>query len=193
MSTANILTIVALLLNAVALTVIGYQTWLTRKSLRETRRSVELSTRTMQVEMLPNANWVIRVRVELEMWKKDLEDVIKHSKAASKRGDADQMKALADAGLSTPDGLVSKVGAEHAPSWLSTIWIAGAQYYFDAKAPQTSLWSKGVPCFDYVPNLATRCEDSIRGLQQLLDLIDDVVPKVYLNCPARVNDEKFLD
>ena len=195
MSTTDVATIAALVLNAVALGVVAYQTWLTRKSLRTTNRSLELSIKTMQVEMLPNANWVIRVRVDLERWIADLQKVVEECKAASKKRDADRIKAIADGGLRSPRGLVSGFGTKQAPSWLTTIWLAGAQYYYDAKAPQTSLWkaSTDTPWFDFVPDFIIRCEDSRRGLQQLLRLIDDVVPEVYLNSPASVNGDKFLD
>lgn len=195
MTGAEITTIVALALNVIALVVVAYQTWLTRKSLRAANRSIDLSIKTMHVEMLPNANWVIQVQVELERWRDDLKRVIVDSKEAVVNHDASQMMDLARTGLKTPSGLVSRFGAKHAPSWLSTIWISGAQYYYDAKAPQISLWNKrdNMPWFEFVPDLVDRCQDSIRGLQGLLDLINDVVPSVYLNCPASVKDESFLD
>ncbi len=195
MSPTEVATIAALVLNAVALGLVAYQTWLTGKSLRTTNRSLELSIKTMQVEMLPNANWVIHVRVALESWIADLQKVVEDYKVASKKRDADRIKAIAGGGLNSPRGLVSSFGTKHAPSWLTTIWLAGAQYYYDAKAPQTSLWgaSTDTPSFDFVPDFILRCEDSLRGLQQLLRLIDDVVPEVYLICPASVNNDKFLD
>lgn len=195
MSTTEVATIAALVLNAFALGVVAYQTWLTGKSLRMTNRSLELSIKTMQVEMLPNANWVINVRVDLERWIADLLKVIEDCRAVSKRRDADRMKAIARAGLDSPHGLVSSFGTKHAPSWLTTIWFAGAQYYYNAKAPQTSLWSASTDAswFDFVPGFIVRCEDSLRGLQHLLRLIDDVVPEVYLNSPASIKDDKFLD
>lgn len=195
MNATEVATIGALVLNAGALGVVAYQTWLTGKSLRSTNRSVKLSIKTIQVEMLPSANWVINVRVDLGRWIADLQDVIQKCKAASKKRDADLMKALALAGLGSPHGLVSRYGSEHAPSWLSTIWLAGAQYYYDAKAPQMGLWSatKDAPHFNFVSDFVCRCKDSVRGLQQLLDLIDDVVPDVYLNSPASINDDRFLD
>ena len=191
----EIFTISALILNASALVGVVYQTWLTRKSLRAAKRSIDLSIKTMQVEMLPNANGVIQVQVKLEQWKNDLETLIKDSKVAAKNRDGSRMEDLACAGLNTPDGLVRRFGAEHPPNWLYTIWVAGAQYYYDAKAPQTGLWNKheNVPRYYFVPDLVKRCQDSIKGLQGLLDIIDDVVPGVYLNCPASVNDESFFD
>lgn len=195
MNTTELVTIVALGLNAAALWVLVYQTRLTGKSLRATERSMKLSIKTMQVEMLPSAGWAIKVRADLEMWIADLQDAIQKCKAASGKHDVDLMKALARSGLGSPHGLVSRYGSEHAPRWLSTIWLAVAQYYYDAKAPQTDLWNatKDAPLFNFVSDFVRRCEDSVRGLQQLLGLIDDVVPDVYLNCPASVNDDRFLD
>ncbi len=130
MNATEFATIVALVLNAGALAVVAYQTWLTGQSLRATNRSLQLSIKTMQVEMLPNANWVIAVRVNLERWIADLQKIVATSHAALERRDRDLMKELAGGGLRSPKGLVRKYDAEHMPDWLSTIWFAGAQCWF---------------------------------------------------------------
>ena len=79
MNLVEIATIVALPVSAIALFVVSYQTYVTRKALDLTRdsldaakksmdattRSTELAIRTMQIEMLPSANWVIQAQVAL--------------------------------------------------------------------------------------------------------------------------------
>lgn len=195
MSATEIATIVALLLNAGALGVVAYQTSLTRKSLIATDRAVGLSVKTIQVEMLPNANWVITVRVSLEGWRADLQETAAACRDALEGRDSAQVKALAGRGLMSPRGLVKRYSAEHMPSWLSTIWLAAAQYYYNAKSAQPYLWraDEDGPDFRIVPDFVTRCEHSIRGLDGLLELIGDVVPDVYSESPASLNDDRFYD
>jgi len=216
MDLVEITTVAALPVSVIALVVVSYQTYVTRKALDLTReslaltrdsldaaktsmdattRSTDLAIRTMQIEMLPSANWVIQVQVALERWSRDLESVIETASAAERQRDSERLHALARAGLRTPKGLVRRFAAEHTPGWLSTIWLTGAQYYYDAKAPQTGLWKEAdnEPWFEFVPDFIVRCKDSLNGIQQLLQMIDDVVPAAYLHSPAGLSDERFLD
>jgi hypothetical protein len=202
-------TIAALAVNLVTLLVVGYQTYLTRKaveatneslalakgSMQATKESTQLAIRTIQIEMLPKAGWVISVQVELKGWLEDLKKTASTSQLALERRDDEAMRVLARHGLETPAGLVRRSSIERMPDWLSTILFAGAQYYYDAKAPQTGLWHKrdDSAWYDFVPDFVRRCEDSISGLHQLLGMIDDIVPEAYLHSPARLNDDRFMD
>jgi hypothetical protein len=191
---AGLATLLALFLNAAALGVVAYQARLTRESVQHARLATELQTRTIQVGMLPNVHWLINVQVELEMWKKDLDMVAAEVTAAAANDDASELQRISRGGLRTPSGLVSRFGFEHAPEWVSTIWLAGAQYFYHAKGGQHVLWSeeKGAR-FDVVPDFARECRFSSSGIAQLLELFDGVVPWAYLNSPARINDDLFLD
>lgn len=203
-------------MSVIALVVATYQTLMTRraldltkeslaltresldaaiKSMDATTKATELSIRTMQIEMLPSANWVIQVQVALDRWSGDLTSVIAAASAAARIHDAESLHTLALAGLRSPKGLMNRFDVEHTPAWLSTIWLAGAQYYYDAKAPQTALWKEkgNEPWFDFVPELIDRCNESIRGIQNLVKMIEDVVPPAYLNAPASVNDDRFFE
>jgi hypothetical protein len=73
--------------------------------------------------------------------------------------------------------------------------ISGAQYYYDAKAPQLYLWdsTNDLPKYDFVSPFLERCQVSLNGLKKLSTFIDDTVPEVYLNCPASLNDRDFFD
>ncbi len=216
MSIVEIATVTALPVSAITLTIVIYQAYLTRKALDLTQKSLdlthasldaarksmdaatrsnELAIRTMQIKMLPSANWVIQVRVALEQWSADLESVIETALVAQRQHDEKMIHDLATAGLRTPKGFIRRFDAEHTPEWLSTIWFTGTQYFYDAKAPQTSLWNEteNKPWFEFVPDFITRCKESINGIKQLLKMIDDVVPAAYLGSPASLSDERFLD
>lgn len=187
-------TLVALVLNFFALLYTAYQIKQNRKALVIGNKSLELSTRTMQIEMLPNIHWVFSVQVKLDRWIKDLNEVVAKCKQAEKNQDIQPLIQLSKNGLESPKGLVSSNLYENAPKWLSTILITGAQYYYDAKAAQVYLCgSENSPQFNYIPALIERCNDSLGGLRTLLSYIDDVIPAVLLKSPASITDEEFLD
>ena len=191
---ANTLTMIGLVVAIVALGVVTYQTYLTRKSVTAALSSIELSMKTMQIEMLPKAGWAIEVRVKLQMWIDDLKKVTELSKTALAKQDAILMKRVCNAGIRSPQGLVRKYLYEHVPNWLSIILITGAQYYYDAKANQRYLWreEENTPWYDFIPSFVERCEDSLRGLNELLTFLDNMIPDVYLNSPASLKDRDFL-
>ncbi len=216
MNLVEIATVAALPVSVIALVVVSYQTYVTRRALDLTRRSLgltresieatktsmdattrstELAIRTMQIEMLPSANWVIQVQVDLKEWSEDLDSVIELASAAEQDRNSESLHALARAGLRTPKGLIRRFDAEHTPGWLSTILFAGAQYYYNAKSAQAVLWEEveNKPRFEFVPDLILQCKESLTGLQQLRQMIDDVVPAAYLNSQASLNDERFLN
>jgi hypothetical protein len=195
MNLTDALTLFALFLTIIALVVVAYQMYLTRKSLKAAQSSIELSIKTMQIEMLPKAGWAIEVRVKLKGWINDLKKVVELSNSALETQNSSLMKRLSEGGMKSPKGLVRKSVYEHAPNWLSIILISGAQYYYDAKAPQLYLWdsTNDLPKYDFVSSFLERCEDSLNGLNKLLTFIDDTVPEVYLNCPASLNDRDFFD
>lgn len=184
----------ALLLSAAALIFAGYQSYLNRAALVDTRRSVELATRAMQIECLPDSGVVIFVQAALDKWIDDLSTVIEDCRKAARDKDAEQLRVLSEDGLKSPARLVNKYIYDNSPPWLKSIHTSAAQFYYDAKAPQVALWgmvSEG-PFFKYVPKQIERCEDSIRGLRQLSSYIKDIVPDPILNTPASIADREFI-
>lgn len=194
-SSFDIVAIGALVLNAVALLFAGYQTLLTRKSLTSTDRALELSLRATQVEVLPEAGWVIQVQVDFDRWIEDLEWAKRTSREAREALDSKKLKAVANRGLTSPKGLVRRYPYEQMPEWLGTIWMAGAQYYYDATAPQRELWNhrEDSPWFDFVDDMADRFDRSLWGIRELQQIIHDMVPSAYLEAPASLSDDRFLD
>jgi hypothetical protein len=195
MNLTDTLTLLTLALNLIMLGIIAYQTHLNRKALEAARSSIELSIKAAQIEMLPKAGWAIHVRVKLKIWIDDLTKDVEQTKKASEKQDSNLMKHLSDNGLKSPKGLVEKYSYEHAPNWLSLVLMSGAQYYYDAKIAQINLYdnNNGLPKFDFILPFIERCENSLKGLNDLLKIINDIVPEVYLNCPARLNNSEFLD
>ncbi|MHB8804615.1 MAG: hypothetical protein ACYC7C_05185 [Coriobacteriia bacterium] len=202
------ITVAALGLNVVALAFAGYQSLLGRKALESTEESLvlsrkalestevslALSRKAMHIQMLPHANWAIRVQVDLDRWIGDLESSMVDAITARRENDAALLRSVAKRALKSPAGLVSRFGYEHAPEWLSTVWVAGAQYYYDAAAAQGLVWDDrdDSPRFDSVHTMSIRWNDSLHGLRELRTMIDDMVPRSYLESPASVNDEDFL-
>ena len=70
----DIATLVALLINTIALIVIIYQTHIARQSLATTKKSIDEAKTQRQLEALPKLTWVIEVQVQLEHWEKDLKE-----------------------------------------------------------------------------------------------------------------------
>ncbi len=194
MSTTDILTLLAIILSAIAVGFAAYQAILNRKALVAARKSIEMSTRTRHIEMLPKAGFAIHVDMKLSNWISDLSKVIELSQQAMGNKDDELLKELAGKGLKSPDHLVDKFMYEKAPPWLSEIYISSAQFYYDAKAPQVALWgfSSEAGNYSYIPSFIERCEDSINHIRQFKSYLDDIVPRAYLETPASINDDKFI-
>lgn len=203
--TVSAMPAVSFLLSTISVIVVIYQTILTRSALKLTRdslaatkiamdasvRSNELSIRMLQIDMLPNANWILQTQADFELWIDDLKKTIKAAKIAEEQRDLQILNNIASQGLRSPNGIVFDI--QNTPAWLSKIRLAGAQYYYDAKAPQCSLWSetKNLPFFEFIPSFIIRCEDSINGIQSLSQMIKDILPSAFLHSPASINDDHF--
>ena len=72
----TVATIVALALNLLALLFAGFQTLLARYSLEAAKESIEHSRKSQHLEFLPQAGWIIQVRVSLERWREGLHKAV---------------------------------------------------------------------------------------------------------------------
>jgi len=194
MCSTNVLTIIALVLNFLALIVVTIQTILTRNALDAARDSIESSRKARQMEILPRASFIITVQNDLRQWKTEFQTTITTLEEISARQDAAALHAIALQGLTSPKGLVNRHMYERSPNWLSVIWVTGAQYYYNAKAPQRELWRDNTnqPNFNFIDMMIVRYRDSITGLTSLLSYINDIVPEAYLESPASIGDDAFL-
>ncbi|MCD6169218.1 MAG: hypothetical protein J7J76_01520 [Candidatus Latescibacteria bacterium] len=139
MTLSEILTVIVLALNFIALCVVAYQTYLTRNSLKIAKETIDETRKARQLEILPRANFVICVIGSLERWLEDVNEIVGKLEKAVTQRDQDVLRGLSKQGLKSPKNLIDKFMYEHAPNWLSAIWVTGAQYYYDCKAPMCSL------------------------------------------------------
>lgn len=194
MCLSDILTITALFLNFVALIIVTIQTIYTRRSLNAARKSIEATRKARELEILPRANFIIKVQTDLERWKKDLLETTGALEKAIRDKDSDLFREIANRSITSAKGLVDRYMYEKSPQWLSVIWVTGAQYYYDAKAPQRDLWNTETdePNFSFGPDMISRFKESTAQIVKLISYINDIVPKVYLESPASLSDEDFL-
>lgn len=104
------------------------------------------------------------------------------------------MKNISGRALRNPKGLVNKFSYEKGPRWLSEIWLASAQYYYDFNAPLMDLWidRKQEPRWDLATALIDRGKEHSHHISNLLGYVDQIVPQPYAAAPASIDDSKFL-
>lgn len=194
-SVSEMITIVALILNTIALFFVIWQTILSRKSLSAMKQSMEDSRRTQQIELLPKFTWVIQVQVDLERWRESLLKKKEEIELAVQKRDEVVLQKIADKALRQPSDLkLSKFLHDKMPAWIREIWISGAQYYFDAESPLSFLYRDGKPNFPYAAKWSNeRGKESIDAISVLLSYIKDMVPQIILDTPASIDESEFFD
>lgn len=187
-------TIIALIVNTIALLFVIFQTWLAKQSLGATRKSIDDAKAERQLEILPKFTWVIQVQVDLERWKKDLYEKQKSLQLSLSRKDEKMLKELTDTHIkNSKDLALSRLLYDNMPSYLREIWMSGAQYYYNAVASMPYLWEeKKGPRYSLAESLKNRCIESENAIDILLGYIKDMVPLVILDTPASLSDEDFL-
>ncbi len=185
----------ALTLNVVALLFVTYQTYLSRKALGVANETIESAQRTRALEILPRANWIIEVNYLLNRWRNDLDHVAESLTTALKAGDNTVIKQIAADGNRPSKGLVPTILYDDGPDWLIALLMAGVQYYYNTKSPTALFWDRkrNEPNHALVEPWIERYKDAVDELETLLGYIEDMVPATYLNSPARLNDEAFLE
>jgi len=187
------LTIIALFINTLALLVVIYQTRLTKSSLLATKESVDDAKRKRQLEILPKFNWVIQVKVDLEGWRENLQKAQRQLQNAVKEKDQNIFKVLAASKLKGPKDLgLNRFAYDNMPSWLREIWMAGAQYYYDAMSSLPYVWRKDEPDYNFANSWIEKKGTALQSISTLLGLLEDMIPTVMLNAPASLSDEDFL-
>ena len=190
----DIATLVALFINTIALIVIIYQTHIAKQSLTTTKKSIDDAKTQRQLEALPKFTWVIEVQVQLEYWKKDLQekrDLLQ--KGVDEKNDEMFQKASNTRIKSPKDLSLSKFLYDNMPAWLRELWMSGAQYYYDAIAPLPYVYKDEKLNYSYAESwIKERCEDSLQAISKLLEYLKDMVPPVILNTPASLSDKDFL-
>ena len=190
----DIATLVALFINTISLIVIIYQTHIAKQSLTNTKKSIDDAKTQRQLETLPKFTWVIEVQVQLEHWKKDLQekrDLLQ--KGVDEKNDEMFQKA-SDTRIKSPKDLsLNRFLYDNMPAWLRELWMSGAKYYYDAIAPLPYVYKDEKSNYSYAKSWAKeRCEDSLQAISKLLEYLEDMVPPVILSTPASLSDKDFL-
>jgi hypothetical protein len=141
MEISAILTIIALVLNFIALCVVAYQTYLNRRSLALAKESNDADRKTRQMELLPKAYFIFEVQYHLRKWLKEIEKTTNDLQHAIDTKNLVLLREISEKALKSPTGLVDKSSYEKGPRWLSEIWLASAQYYYDFNIPLRDLWN----------------------------------------------------
>jgi len=189
-----ILTIIALVLNSIALCVVAYQTYLNRRSLNLAKESIDADRKTRQIELLPRAHFIFEVQYHMKKWIEDIEKTTRALQDAFNNENLDLLREISEKALKSPKGLVDKFFYEKGPRWLWEIWLASAQYYYDFNVPLGNLWNdnKKEPLWDLAPDLIDRGKDHSQHISNLLEYISQAVPESYAAAPASINNSKFL-
>ena len=193
-SYTGVMTLVALLINTIALIVVICQTHFTKKSAILTKKNIDDAKIQRQLEVLPKLSWVIQVRVDLESWEKDLQKRINALQQSINREDSQMLKKGSDTKIKSPKDLaLHKYSYSNMPSWLRELRVSGAQYYYDAIAPLDAVYKNGNPDYNYIQSwINERGKDSLNAISKLLEYVEDMVPNVILNTPASISNESFL-
>lgn len=194
MNSVNTITLIALAINTLALLVVAYQTWLTKRALSATKESIDDAKVERQLEVLPKFTWVIHVQVDLEKWKSDLFKKRQELREAIRARNATVLQRIAMGSPQQPQDLgLRRFVYDNIPSWIREIWMSGAQYYYDAASPLSFVWRDDAAHFDYAESWVNgRGEASERAISALLSYIKDMVPSVILSTPASLSDNDFL-
>jgi hypothetical protein len=183
----DFLTILAFLLAA-------YQTWLTRAALIPAQKSIDLAKKIYQLDMLPQAHFIIHVRHQLDKWRREITEGIKSIETAVSNKNADALRELSEQGSITPRGLINKQMYEISPKWLGYIWEAGAQHYFSYKS---SIYYLGDNRYKdsglgFAKEMLEKYRKTRDCLSDLINVIDDAVPQSFLESPASLSVRDFF-
>jgi len=189
----SIIAIVIGVINLLALAFVGWQIWLTRKSLSLTQASNQEYQRTREILQLPNVGWLIHVTSHLTIWRNGLQKIIDDEQSIRSRVEAGDKKVGDEYGLRIPKGIIRKDIYDMLPAWLQHVLMAAAKYYFDGKSFAYGLSeTESNRALRMLPETIDRCKTGIRRIDEMKSYIEYIVPEWYLNSPASEDDDKFF-
>ena len=193
METVNIINVATSLATLVALGFTVYQARLSEKALLETRKSIEQEKINRQLSLLPKHEWIIQVNTELRIWQETLEKNSGKLTEAINNKDESILKDLSQLRIKKPSDLNLSINQyKEMPSWLSQIWISGAQCYYQGLGSMLYLHKGGKPDYILAELLITNCNEMSSSLATLREYISDMIPEVILNTPASINSREFF-
>ncbi len=194
MNISEILTIVALFLNSVALFYAGYQTHLNKRSVNLAQQAIDQQRRIQQMQLLPDRFFLLTVQTDLERWLQNIEDTADKLESGLRSRDEEALKKITAKALKSPKGLIKKGLYNRAPEWLSAIWVTGAQYYYAFHPSLSNLWEEDEKTlyWNAIPAVISRGKWCSFHLKELLRYVEETLPDAYTNSPGRIDDDDFL-
>ena len=123
MELSEILIIIVLFLNLIAILFVAYQTYLSRNSLLLTIKNLNQDRKKHDVELLPKAHFIFKAQFHLNRWLKSVTDINTELKKAIKIQDADTLKNLPAKRLKAQRGLWMGFPLKKAPTgWWNFFW-----------------------------------------------------------------------
>lgn len=195
-TSASMLSILALLVNTVALLVVIYQTRQSRQALDLTRDSLKLDTKVRQAELIPHVYSVGFVDLKLKDWISELRKTISSLSQAKDNDNPTLVTRLANGARTSPAGLVEKHTYENGPEWLSNILLAGAQHYYSFHGALRSL-SLSVDegqnlDWDQVGQIICIGEQTTEMLAELRSFVEWVIPSAVGEAPSSIDPKAFF-
>lgn len=194
----TIIAIVVGIVNLLALAFVGWQTYLTRKSVQLSEANLRESQQARVISNLPRTYSIMYVQNCLEGWMKDLNLLVANEKKLRqmvKSSDAD-IELNTQHWFGQAKGLIQKTFYDHLPDWLKEILTTGAQYYYEGMCLADTVYSskeKKEFRLGLMQEMICRAKQGVTHMTEMLALIDQLIPKWYLESPASLNDSDFWD
>jgi hypothetical protein len=190
----SIIVIVTGGINLLALIFVGWQAFLTRRSLALMQTSTKETQRARELTQLPDSDQIMHVIAHLDLWRQELHEIVHDQQVIKSRivdGDKNIVKQY---GLNTSKGIIRKAIYDRLSPWLQYVLMSAAKYYFDGKSFAYVLSEcDSKTALDMLPTTIDRCKVGISRIDEMKSSIDYIVPEWYLNSPASVGDSKFFD
>lgn len=191
----DILTLIALVLNLIALAFVAYQIYQTKTSIDLAKRSLDQQQRLLQMNLLPEARFLFIVGNDLRGWLAEIDKANTALQMAVQSRNRKLLEDSANEARKTKMDLVQKSEYEDAPEWLSALWLAGAKHYYGFQYTLRGIWTveQETTFWQAASGFIVDGRNCSYYLRELLSYIDQAVPKAYANTPEPyLDDNKFL-
>lgn len=176
---------------------------LAKSTLKMTEDAVKDTHAVLQAQMLTDAHVLTHVMVRLEGWEGSLSRTQERLEDARREADVSILKAVAEAAEGTPEGLIHRPMYDACPPWLKELYGSGAQHYYQGQCSVRWLWNfkKDEPTVSVERDLglgdndlsADGLKSSLQGLRSAIRFLDRLLPEFWLETPAVIDLERFLD
>ncbi|MFW6283409.1 MAG: hypothetical protein ACOC1P_05150 [Minisyncoccales bacterium] len=189
----EIISTIALIINAIVLLLVVYQSYLSNKTLEAAYKDIEEEQKEREILFLPKLEILLEVRMQLRKWERDLRKKREEIEGAIKIQKDPILRELAENSPEKPSDLkLSKERYESMPGWLREMWISGAKYYFEAVEDLNHTYDSTANFHEAKDWKNGQSKKSIEALQTLLKYTKDMIPPVILHTPSGFKDEEFF-